>query len=459
MTSKERYEKYAQEITEKVIAQMEKGIIPWDKPFHMVDGKHNSYNSGNSYSLLNQYLLDLYLDENDKRDYIEYATFNAVKKAGGKVNKGAKAKVIYEMFITVKAKTDKEGNAVLDEDGKPVYFPFYNARKELVFDIEKDTNLQLKGKKERPENEIIPDAENVINNYITASGIKFEHLNNGKAYYSPANDLVNVPEIKAFKNSNFYYSVAFHELTHSTGHASRLNRIKDVAAFGSENYSKEELVAEIGAFTLTSTCGITTDKTEKDSIAYLQSWIGALKNDTTLFVKAIQQATRAVKYILDCTAPDEPDKKGSEGKAENTEPAAEIKYFMHINRRNSKNKMNKPFFRQCTNKTFIQDWGDLRIASYFGKKAGVYTKSINVYVAKEFKGSKWDITDETTGLKITDSFITKKEAIAFLTSDKMNKWLEFYFTELENGNSLLLQAIQSMQDFKNSDDKYIKVVE
>ena len=315
MTSKERYEKYAQEITKKVIAQMKKGIIPWDKPFHMIDGRHNSYNSGSSYSLLNQYLLDLYLDENDNRNYIEYATFNAIKKAGGKVNKGAKAKVIYEMFITVKTKTDKEGNAVLDENDKPVCFPFYNARKELVFDIEKDTNLQLKGKKECPENEIIPDAENIINNYITASGIKFEHLNNGKAYYSPANDLVNVPEIKAFKNSNFYYSVAFHELTHSTGHASRLHRIKDVAAFGSDNYSKEELVAEIGAYTLTSTCGITTDKTEKDSIAYLQSWIVALKNDTTFFVKAIQQATRAVKYILDCTdnkTPDEPDKKGDD---------------------------------------------------------------------------------------------------------------------------------------------------
>lgn len=300
MTNKERYEKYAQEITEKVIAQMEKGIIPWNKPFHMVDGKHNSYNSGNSYSLLNQYLLDLYLDKNDNRNYIEYATFNAIKKAGGRVNKGAKAKVIYELFITVKVMKDKDGNAVLDEDGNPITFPFYTAKKEPVFDIEKDTNLQLKGKKERPENEIIPDAENVINNYITASGVQFVHLNGGKAYYSPANDLVNVPEIKAFKNSNFYYSVAFHELTHSTGHASRLNRIKDAAAFGSENYSKEELVAEIGAYTLTSTCGITTDKTERDSIAYLQSWIGALKNDATLFVKAIQQATRAVKYILDC---------------------------------------------------------------------------------------------------------------------------------------------------------------
>ena len=300
MTNKERYEKYAQEITEKVIAQMEKGIIPWDKPFHMIDGRHNSYNSGNCYSLLNQYLLDLYLDKNDKRDYIEYATFNAIKKAGGRVNNGAKAKVIYEMFITVHAKKDKDGSAVLDDDGKPIVYPFYNARKELVFDIEKDTNLQLKGKKENPENEIIPDAENVINNYIAASGVQFEHLSNGKAYYSPANDLVNVPKLRAFKNSNLYYSVAFHELTHSTGHATRLNRIRDVAAFGSENYSKEELVAEIGAYTLTSTCGITTDKTERDSVAYLQSWIGALRNDTTLFVKAIQQATKAVKYILDC---------------------------------------------------------------------------------------------------------------------------------------------------------------
>lgn len=297
MTNKERYQKFAEEITNKVIEQLNKGIIPWQKPFAMFNGKHNSFNSKQSYSILNQMLLDMQLPENDTRDYIEYATFNAIKKAGGKVNKGAKSKVIYELFIKMHVKTDKDGKPELDENDKPIIFPMYHAKKELIFDIELDTNLELNRPTERKENKTYPEPEYISNSYLEREKIKFTHKS-GKAYYSPSDDLVNVPEINDFKNSNFYYSVLFHEITHSTGNVKRLNRLSKAVAFGNEEYSKEELVAEIGSYTLLNTCGLSTDKTEKNNIAYLQNWIGALQNDTTLFAKAVQQATKAVKFIM-----------------------------------------------------------------------------------------------------------------------------------------------------------------
>ena len=298
MTNREKYENYAKEITSKVIEQMSKGVIPWNKPFYKLGGKHNSYNSKESYSPLNQLILDLYLDENDKREYIEYATFNAIKKAGGKVNKGAKAKPLYEMFITVGIKTDKNGEIVKDDDDKAMIYPKYHATKVLVFDVEKDTNLKI-SKKENKDNKKIEEPEKIISQYIKNSGVILSHDDKSKAYYRPSTDTVNVPPIEQFKNSNLYYSVMFHELTHSTGATKRLNRLIKTAAFGTNEYSKEELVAEIGAYSLANLCNVSTEKTEKNSIAYLQSWIRALQNDTTLFVKAMQQATKAVKYILD----------------------------------------------------------------------------------------------------------------------------------------------------------------
>ena len=95
----------------------------------------------------------------------------------------------------------------------------------------------------------------------------------------------------------------FHELTHSTGHSSRLNRkgITELAAFGGENYSKEELVAEIGAAMLVSHADIPAKRAFRNSVAYLQSWLRALKSDNKMIVWAAGQAEKAAKYILGIT--------------------------------------------------------------------------------------------------------------------------------------------------------------
>jgi antirestriction protein ArdC len=99
-----------------------------------------------------------------------------------------------------------------------------------------------------------------------------------------------------------YYSTAFHELTHSTGHSSRLDRISRRAFFGSEDYSREELVAEIGAAALLNHCGIETGSSFKNSAAYIQSWLRALRNDKKMIVTASGAAAKAFELITGTAA-------------------------------------------------------------------------------------------------------------------------------------------------------------
>ena len=95
-----------------------------------------------------------------------------------------------------------------------------------------------------------------------------------------------------------YYSTAFHELTHSTGHVSRLNRLERTAFFGTEAYSKEELVAEIGASALVNHAGLETSYSLRNNVAYNQNWLSVLKNDKRFIVSATSKAEKAVELIL-----------------------------------------------------------------------------------------------------------------------------------------------------------------
>ncbi|MCD7817944.1 MAG: antirestriction protein, partial [Lachnospiraceae bacterium] len=136
--------------------------------------------------------------------------------------------------------------------------------------------------------------------YVSRTGIDFKECASNQAFYSPMQDKVVVPMKSQFQNIEEYYSTTFHELTHSTGHASRLDRFTDgrAAAFGSETYSKEELVAEIGSANILNRLGIETEKSFKNSAAYIQSWLRVLKNDNKFIVSAASKAEKAVEYIM-----------------------------------------------------------------------------------------------------------------------------------------------------------------
>ena len=150
------------------------------------------------------------------------------------------------------------------------------------------------------EVEPIEAADKIITEYVEREHITFEECASNEAFYSPSNDRVVVPMKEQYENINEYYSTTFHELTHSTGHKSRLARLETgaIASFGSETYSKEELVAEIGSASLMNMLGIETPQTFKNSTAYIQNWLQVLKNDNKFIVSASSKAEKAVNFIL-----------------------------------------------------------------------------------------------------------------------------------------------------------------
>ena len=150
--------------------------------------------------------------------------------------------------------------------------------------------------------EPIEQAEKVISEYVSREKeLTFRNDSvTDKAYYSPASDMVCVPMISQYDVVEEYYSTTFHELVHSTMKESRCNRKAEnkMAAFGSADYSREELVAETGSAMLCTKVGIDCDKAFKNSVAYIQSWLKALKNDNKMIVWAASRAEKAAKYIM-----------------------------------------------------------------------------------------------------------------------------------------------------------------
>ena len=266
------------EITNRLIAEMEQGIIPWQKPW-MAAGAAISHTTGKAYSLLNQMLLGR---------AGEYLTFKQVQQEGGWVRKGEKA----HMLVFWKW-LDKED----EETGEVKQIPFlryYN-----VFHIKQCENIQPRFAASHPHNaNTDAAAEAIIADYVRREGVRLDHQEGDRAFYQPAADCIVLPLLKQFAETAEYYGTAFHEMVHSTGHTKRLNRLDATAFFGSETYSKEELIAEIGAAALVNHAGLETAKSFRNNAAYVQNWLQVLKNDKRFIVSAAGKAEKAVALIL-----------------------------------------------------------------------------------------------------------------------------------------------------------------
>lgn len=282
-----------QMVTDRVIEQMHQGIIPWHQPWVGVAGAIN-YVSRKPYSQLNQFLLG-------KEG--EWLTFKQVKDCGGSVKKGVKASfvVFYQMTVK-KVEVDVENeNGEVEKQEREKQIPvlrYYN-----VFHIDDCEGIESKNKQTEQGEQLQPveRAEKVINGYVQREGLKFHNQQpSADAYYRPSTDTVVVPMLKQYEIVEEYYSTTFHELTHSTMHPDRCNRKADMktAAFGGEDYSREELVAELGSAMLCKQVGIDCEKAFKNSVAYIQSWMKALKNDNKAIVWAAARAEKAAKYIM-----------------------------------------------------------------------------------------------------------------------------------------------------------------
>lgn len=272
-------------VTERIIEQLENGVIPWEKPWTGVRSGAFNRVSKKSYSLLNQMLL---------KNEGEYATFKQWTELGGHIRKGEKSEIVVFWKILPVEEVQEDGSKVVKQIPLLKYIN--------VFHISQVDGVEPLPKEEMHDIEPIENAESILQDYWTRENITVKHIKGNEAFYSPMRDMIQLPLFEQFKDANEYYSTAFHESVHSTMKESRCNRAEErkdkLVAFGSEEYSKEELVAELGSASLMNIIGIETKKSFKNSTAYIQSWIRVLKNDVKFIVSASSKAEKAVNYIL-----------------------------------------------------------------------------------------------------------------------------------------------------------------
>jgi len=276
-------------ITKRIIELLEQGTVPWRKPW--IDGPASRSYAGRSYRGINQLLLSAEAGFRGLRGC--WITYNQAKKAGGSVKKGAKGipVVLWKWMEKKNEDDDKDG-------GKS--FPF--CRYYTVFSI-----CQTEGIEEPAWVSKLIERDVHVDPIEAAEAIWVGYENRpllttggDRAAYVPDTDQIMMPDRDRFDSSEAFYNTFFHEVIHSTGHPRRLGRSSADrwAKFGSESYSREELVAEMGAAFLASDAGIDTEGLTENTAAYIKSWIRALKDDPRMVVIAAAQAQKAADLIL-----------------------------------------------------------------------------------------------------------------------------------------------------------------
>ena len=276
-----------QMITDRIIERIKStGLLPWKKPWKSPNEVPRSLITHKPYRGVNAFLLHA-------MGYASpcWLTMNQVNAMGGKVRKGEHAcpVVFWKFFDEVADTADSP-----EPNKRYALLRYYS-----VFNTEQCEGLP---KDKLPVIGVVApfchleEAERLVNEMPDRPDIRHDSR---RASYSPQGDLVRVPPRHLFTHAAGYYEALFHELTHSTGHSKRLNRkgLMEMQSFGSDAYSQEELVAEMGSAFLCGHCGI-LKKTEENSAAYLKHWLEQLKADPSLLVRAGSQAQKAYDYII-----------------------------------------------------------------------------------------------------------------------------------------------------------------
>jgi antirestriction protein ArdC len=270
-------------VTNQIIDRLEKGIVPWQMPWKTESGIPRNLISKKAYRGINFWYL---LSFNLERPY--FLTFNQIRKIGARLKKGSESfRVIFWKLLEI----EKDDSV----DTIP-YLRYYR-----IFHIDSiegiPDKLIPKDKDYDRDFNPISSCEQIVRNWKDKPIIE---LNHQQAAYMPWSDKVIMPCSRTFYKDEYFYSVLYHELTHSTGHSSRTGRHKIFPnhQFGCKDYSQEELCAEMGAAYL---CGITgiDNKTIDNSAAYLNSWLSKLKSDKKFIIQAATHAQRATDYILE----------------------------------------------------------------------------------------------------------------------------------------------------------------
>lgn len=274
-------------VTRRIIAELEAGRVPWVQPWEAggaAPGLPRNALTGRAYSGINILILWSALTENGWRAHA-WLTFRQALAAGGSVRKGARGTcIVYADRFTPNTEAEKTGSG---DAPKTIAF----LRRFTVFNIDQCEGLRADLAPDPAplaDDEILPQAEALI----AASGIDVR-IGGDRAFYAPAEDVVQLPPRRAFFDPVNFYSVALHELTHATGHKARLDR-QILNRFGTKDYAREELVAEMGSAFLCSALGIAPTVRHAD---YLGAWLDVLRADNRAIFRAASAASKAADWL------------------------------------------------------------------------------------------------------------------------------------------------------------------
>ena len=266
-------------ITTDIITALEAGVAPWQQPWSEASAPTNLV-SRKAYRGVNVWLLLA-----ARRTSPYWLTFKQALDLGGHVRKGERGRRIVYWHVS-EATDDATGQV------ERHFAPRYST----VFNVEQCDGLTVPAL-EAPAVTVDPNeaAEAIVAGYVAGPTLD---TTGHAAYYRPSTDHVTVPPRASFRDASSYYATLFHELIHSTGHWSRLRRFEATTAhrFGSETYSKEELVAELGAAYLLGAAGLEAPQVQQHA-AYLKGWIAALRGDSRLILQAAAAAQKAADHV------------------------------------------------------------------------------------------------------------------------------------------------------------------
>jgi antirestriction protein ArdC len=272
------------DVTARIVAELEAGAAPWIKPWSATPGANMPCNAATNrpYSGCNVVLL--WMAQAAGYRSPRYLTFKQALEFGGNVRKGEHGTKVY----FVKQLEIRDG---ADDEPSTRLVPMM--REYTVFNVDQCDGLPDSvaiGKSVRVRN---PDArDDLADQFLRSTGADIRE-GHGEAYYVPSRDFISMPAFGAFKGADHFYGTAFHELTHWTGHKSRLDRdLKN--RFGSRNYAGEELVAELGAAFLCAEFDFDGDLRHAGYIAH---WVDLLRADKRAFFTACSQASKAADYL------------------------------------------------------------------------------------------------------------------------------------------------------------------
>jgi antirestriction protein ArdC len=273
-----------QAITARFVEQLKRGTVPWQKPWLSAQ----NVISRKPYRGINALLLG-------SADYQSpfWITFKQTLALGGHVKRGEKSTPV--IYYKILEKRDEAGNPILREDGRPDRVPF--VRWTNVFNLDQTEGIQVPSLTAgQSASQPLEKAAAIVEN---ARLCPIHHVAFA-ASYSPSEDVIRVPAPSAFRSPEDYHHTLYHEMVHASGHSSRLDRegLTQRTGFGSKQYSKEELIAELGAAFLSNEAGVLDSVRFENSAAYLASWSEKLENDPRMIVAAASHAQRSSDFIM-----------------------------------------------------------------------------------------------------------------------------------------------------------------